>query len=302
MIEQLSPIALFTYNRPEHTRQTVNALAKNMLAAESVLYIYADGPKKDISNTQYENLKQVRDYINNIKGFKKVYISENEVNLGLSQSIIKGVSEVINEHGKIIVLEDDLITGKGFLHYMNKALDLYADDRMVGCIHGWNYYLNANGYNEETFFLRGADCWGWATWLRDWSLFNENGIELCDSIVSKKLEYDFNRRNTHDFLNMLKDQINGKNDSWAIRWHASLFLENKYCLHPVKSLVKNIGLDVGTHCNYIHIEQSITDDICINKIPVEEAEWFFKAYRQYQKNQTEQWPKLKASLKQLFHR
>ncbi len=299
-MQQLAPVILFVYNRPEHTQRTINALRKNCLAAETELYIYADGPKADSSEKELTCIKDLRNYIQTIKGFKKVNIIQSEKNLGLANSIIEGVTEVINEHEKAIVIEDDIVTGKGFLKYMNEALALYEGDEHVGCIHGWNYYLNTRGQMHSTFFLKGADCWGWATWQRAWELFNKNGEALLKFIAKKKLEYEFNRKGTHDYVSMLQDQIAGKNDSWAIRWHASLFIENKYCLHPVKSIVKNIGFDgSGANCGIEYIKQKPVKKIKLKRIPIQESEWFYKAYAQYKPAQSN---KMVQEVKRLYNR
>ena len=168
--------------------------------------------------------------------------------MGLAKSIITGVSEIIARYGRVIVLEDDIVPSIGFLKYMNEALDLYENEDKVGCIHAWNYNLISNEFKNSTFFLRGADCWGWATWKRAWKFYNPNGTYLLDYIKNNNLSYNFNRRDTIDFVKMLKDQILNKNDSWAVRWHASLFIRNMYCLHPVKSMIINIGFDSsGVH-------------------------------------------------------
>lgn len=278
----LSPVIVFVYNRPSHIRKVVNALSRNRLAATTELYIYADGPKSDSSETELMHIKTVTNYIKTVKGFKTVSIIQREKNIGLANSIITGVTEVINQHGKAIVLEDDIVPGSGFLQYMNEALALYAQDENVGCIHGWNYHLNTSGQRESTFFLKGADCWGWATWQRAWKLFNPDGEALLSSITSKHLEYAFNRRDTHDYLSLLKDQVAGKIDSWAIRWHATLFLQDMYCLHPTRSIVKNIGFDgSGVHCGIEYIQQKPVEKIRLRKIPVVDSEWFFKAFAQY---------------------
>lgn len=276
---ETAPIIFFVYNRPWHTEQTLNALMENEFSDQSVLYIYADGPKENADESTLNNIKRTREVIKSKKWCKEVIILERENNLGLANSIINGVTDIVNKYGKVIVLEDDIITSKGFLTYMNNALSLYANESNVGCIHGWNYNLDTSDYNESTFFLKGADCWGWATWERAWILFNPDGSYLLNYVLSQKLEYKFNRNGTHAFVSMLKDQINGKNNSWAIRWHASLFLANKFCLQPTKAIVKNIGMDnSGIHCGYSDIVQNCIDYIEVNKIKVQESEWFFTAY------------------------
>ena len=276
---EISPIVLFVYNRPWHTAQTLNALLQNELAGESPLFVYADGAKQNATKEQLEKVAEVRKVIRSKKWCKQVQIIESDKNKGLAHSIISGVTEIVNKYGKVIVLEDDIVTSRGFLKYMNDALDLYSGNERVGCIHAWNYDLDARGYNSSTFFLKGADCWGWATWKRSWDLLDKNGAALMENIVSKKQQFDFERRGTHKFIEMLQSQINGTNDSWAIRWHASLFLANKYCLQPTKSIVKNIGLDSsGIHCGPLDISQNPIDFITLKKITVKDSEWFYKAF------------------------
>ena len=280
----LSPIILFTFNRPDHTKRTLAALSLNKEAKESLLYIYCDGPKVHHTSHQLDAIKKVRDISRSENRFLKVFVVENNVNKGLAKSIIAGVSEVIARHGKVIVVEDDIVVSKGFLDYMNGALQMYNQNEKVGCIHGWNYELDNSEYYEATFFLKGADCWGWATWKRAWNLFEPDGASLFKQIKDAKSEFEFNRHDTHDFMNMLDQQIKGLNDSWAIRWHASLFLKDKYCLQPTRSIVKNIGLDnSGTHCGISNIIQNPVERINLVSIPVEETDWFFTAFDSFQK-------------------
>jgi glycosyltransferase involved in cell wall biosynthesis len=246
VIVTLAPIVLFAYNRPWHTKQTIDALLRNDLAAESELFIFSDGSKDESSAN---SVAKVRRYLKTISGFKSVKIVEQKQNLGLASSIIRGVTSVCNEHGKVIVLEDDIVTSSHFLSYMNEALDKYADDDRVICIHGYVYPVKEK--LSEAFFLRGADCWGWATWKRGWDLFNPDGEALLKELNSNELIKEFDFNGAYSFSKMLKDQIKGKNDSWAVRWYASAFLANKLTLYPGKSLVHNIGNDnSGSHCRH----------------------------------------------------
>ena len=298
-----SPIALFLYKRPEHTKKTLDALAKNSEAIDSELFIYCDGLTPNSGESDREKVNVVRKIAGEENRFKKVNLIFREENLGLANSIISGVSEIINLYGRIIVLEDDIVPSMGFLKYMNEALDLYQYDDKVGCIHAWNYDLDKTKFEHSTFFLRGGDCWGWATWKESWKLFNPNGKDLLYKIKSDKLQYSFNRNGTHSFVEMLEDQIIGKNDSWAIRWHASLFLNDCYCLHPVKPLVLNIGLDgSGTHCGYHEFEQNFENHLIeLNKIDIKESAAFHNAFKSYQLLQirTNKWTILRNFLKKL---
>lgn len=288
MEEDLSPIILFVYNRPDHTRRVLNSLAQNPEAKNSLLIIYSDGFRADESMRSVENIKEVRKIINAEHRFSKVELVIQEVNKGLSASIIQGVTEVVNKYGRAIVLEDDILPSPGFLRYMNDAMDLYSEREEVGCIHAWNYPLDAGAYAQKTFFLKGADCWGWATWKRAWNLFNPKGQELLDEILDRGLDFEFERKGTHEFIRMLRDQINGLNDSWAIRWHASLFLNDKYCLHPVRPIIKNIGMDdTGVHTGRHEMVQNVTDQIGVEAIEIKESDWFFPAYLNYMRRTPE---------------
>lgn len=238
-----APIVLFVYNRPEHTRLTMEALQKNTLAKDSELFIYSDAAK---SKNDEIKVEEVREYIKKISGFKQVVIIERKRNFGLANSIIDGVTKIVNEYGKIIVLEDDLVTSPYFLNFMNKGLELYKDDPKVASIHGYVYPIDNL---PETFFIKGADCWGWATWSDKWSVFEPSGQKLLDKIRKLKLEKEMDFNGSYGYVEMLKSQIIGKNNSWAIRWYASAFLKDMLTLYPGKSYVQNIGFDSqATHC------------------------------------------------------
>lgn len=240
----LAPIVLFVYNRPWHTQQTIEALQKNSLATDSELFIYSDAPKNDGA---IPLVKAVREYIKSIKGFKNVSIIERRTNYGLASSIIDGVTRITNEFGKVIVLEDDLVTSPHFLSYMNDGLSLYENDENVASIHGYVYPIDKL---PETFFIKGADCWGWATWKRAWNIFEPDGKVLLEKLTSRGLQNEADFNGSYQYTKMLEDQIEGKNNSWAIRWYISTFLENMLTLYPGKSYVENIGNDgSGTHCS-----------------------------------------------------
>jgi hypothetical protein len=237
LTKKLAPIVLFVYKRLKHTRQTLEALQKNDLASKSELIIYSDSAK---NQNDLEKVAKVREYIKNIDGFKKIIIRKTKENIGLANSIINGVTKVVNEYGKIIVLEDDLVTSRFFLRFMNEALVAYKDEPRVASIHGYIYPIKNL---PETFFIKGADCWGWATWNNKWSIFESDGKKLLDNVKKKNLEREINFNDSYNYTKMLKNQIMGKNDSWAIRWYVSAFLKNMVTLYPGQSYVQNIGFD-----------------------------------------------------------
>lgn len=291
--KNLAPIMLFCFNRLNHLRLTIESLKKNTLAKESELIIFSDYGK---------NVKEVREYIKTIKGFKKVTIVERKENFGLAKSIIAGVTEVVNKHGKVIVLEDDMVTGKYFLTYMNDALSLYEKDKKVGCIGCYVYPLKIK--LPETFFMKMNNPWGFGTWEKEWKLFEPNGKKLLKEIESKGLKKEFDINNSYPFTKMLKHQIKGKNNSWAIRWRASLFLKKKLTLYPGKHLIKNIGLDdtgINSKKSRSHEVKLSNKKVNVNKIPVIPNQKIFKAIENHYRkmfwerliNKLEKWkPKL----------
>ena len=268
MIEKFSPIVLFVYNRPAHTIQVLEKLACNTLATQSNLIVFSDASKDDENKNDVD---EVRKIVKAAKGFKSVEIIERVRNMGLADSIIDGVSNILNIHNKIIVLEDDLLTSPFFLKYMNAALELYEDETDVISIHGYLYPLKVTA--PDTFFTKGADCWGWGTWQRGWNLFEKDSKKLLTEIKNRNLTNDFDMHGTVNNSGMLRKQSKGKINSWAIRWHASAYLQNKLTLYPGKSLIQNIGFDRNaTHTidnNYFGVELS-AEPINLHKIPVKE--------------------------------
>ena len=239
-----APILLFVYNRPEHTRRCIESLLKNSLASESNLFIYADGAK---DSTQQEAVNEVRNYIRSIQGFKQITLMERSENWGLARNIINGVTTQINRYGKVIVLEDDLVVAPYFLQFMNEALEVYKDEPKVGHIQACDFTQDTT--LPDTFLIKWTGSWGWATWDRAWKHFNPNGNELLQELEERKLTHVFDFNGKYGFTRMLRRQIEGKNNSWAIRWNASLFLKDILSLNVGRSLVQNEGFDgSGTNC------------------------------------------------------
>ena len=276
---KVAPIDLFVYNRPIHVQKLISSLLCNEYIQYSDLIVYADGPKnsKDIDLVQ-----QTRTYIKSISGFKSLRLIERSINCGLANNIIDGVTSVINEYGKVIVLEDDLVVSPYFLKYMNDALNMYENEEEVVCIHGYVYPVKKS--LPETFFIKGADCWGWATWKRGWNLFCKEGEILLKNIERRNLKKEFDFDNSYPYYRMLKHQIEGKNNSWAVRWYASAFLHDKLTLYPGRSLVNQIGMDgSGTHCdtNEMFDVTLANSPIVLSNINIQESKQGRKAFIYY---------------------
>lgn len=249
-MEKLAPIVLFVYNRLDHTRKTVEALQKNELASDSELFVYADGPKEDASEEQKDKIKAVREYVSSVTGFKSVHLNFADKNIGCADSIIRGITEVVNQFGRVIVVEDDIVTTKFFLRFMNEGLDFYASDKRIFTLGSTcNKISFPNSYKHDVFLSCRSVSWGWATWkdrwlLADWDIEN---YEIIKHPTKKQIR-QFNVGGA-DMYEMLLMQLNGEIDAWDIRWDYIISKNDGFTIIPTRSLSYNCGQDgSGVHC------------------------------------------------------
>jgi len=281
-MQNLAPIALFVYNRPDHTRRTLNYLQKNVLAEESRLFIFSDGARTEADQVKVE---QVRQLAKEVTGFKSVKVISSKQNKGLANSIIDGVSQLIKEYGKVIVFEDDLLSSPYTLEYFNEALTRYATEEKVMHIGAYMFDLNDESL-PETFFYRIATSWGWATWARAWKDFEPDIDKLIGQFDKQKI-HQFSIDGTMNFWKQVQEFKTGKNNSWAIRWYASIFLKGGLTLNPSHSLVHNIGHDgTGVHSNIENTYQVRIAQKPVKQFPVviKEDEQAHQAIRSFLKN------------------
>lgn len=267
-MSRYAPIALFVYARLDHTRRTVESLQCNTLASQSDLIIFSDGANRPEAEAQ---VQAVRGYIRTVEGFRSVTVVERERNFGLAASITDGVTRLCRDCGRVIVLEDDLVTAPHFLAFMNDGLNFYTGNERVIAICGYMYPVGVP--LPESFFIRDPGCWGWATWQRAWNLFDFDGAGHLAAIKRRQCQKEFNFDGSYDYLRMLEDRVAGRNQSWAILWYATAFLRDKLTLYPGNSLVQNIGLDgSGTHGGEVSDFTTVLGDrpITVAVIPVEE--------------------------------
>lgn len=242
----LAPIVLFVHNRPDHTRQVIESLLANPLAKESNLFIYSDAAK---NHETQEKVLEVRKYIHTIAGFKNVKIIERKRNFGLAENIIDGVTSIVNQYGKIIILEDDIVVSPAFLSYMNNALTCFEKEKKVWCISAWNYPLDPNPIQEDTFFWRIPHCWGWGTWDDRWQHYKRD-IQWVENNFTKQDIYEISLHGVSDYWQHYVLNRRGKIKTWAIFWYLSAYKNQALTLMPKTSLIKQIGLDnSGTHCS-----------------------------------------------------
>lgn len=312
-MKELSPIVLFVYKRPWHTKCCLESLEKNQLADSSILYIYADGPRVDATIEDLNKINDVRQLIRKKNWCNETHIIEAKENKGLGNSVIDGVTEIVNRYGKIIVLEDDLVLSTGFLNYMNDALALYENEHPVMHISGYMYPVKAK--LPDTFFYNSASCWGWATWARAWKYFSANSASLWQEIVSKNLVSEFTIDHTTNDDKLLqegaateKSELDIQSIRSSNKWHwdmcmqASVRVKKGFCLHPFPSLVRNIGHDeTGVHCkkgwwSKIYNSQRIADQIRVKKIKIENNVEAWQAMKEFNKIRPGLWIKVKEKV------
>ena len=274
-----APIALFTYNRADKTKRVVESLLQNQEAKDSDLFIFSDGPKTEAKAVGVE---ENRKYVHTISGFKNITIIERDKNWGLANSLIAGITDVINQYGKVIVVEDDLVLSPYFLKFMNDGLEKYKDDDRIGTITGFVPPIKEK--LPETFFLMYFQCWGWATWKRAWDLLETDARPLLKGLRFKKTKFDVGG-GVGNYGNLYCQKV-GLVDSWYLRYYASLFLKGRLSLYPGRSLATNGGLDgTGTHC-----ENALEDTFCVNysrtpislgDIPIEENTEAYLVFKRY---------------------
>lgn len=244
---EYAPVVLFTYNRLDVTVETLRRLSENILSTDTDVFIFSDGYKGD---NDKDKVLSVREYLAKFKEdnvFHHVEVREASTNKGLAKSIIDGVSEIISIYGRVIVLEDDLYTTEDFLQYMNGALDYYSNDEKVWSIAGYGYDLKSlENYPSDVYLSYRGSSWGWATWKDRW-----DSVDWAVSSYGSRRYYLKEKvkfaRGGNDLPSMLKAQMNGKIDSWAVRWCFSQSLQDKYTVYPKNSKIENHGFGTGTH-------------------------------------------------------
>ena len=270
----LAPIIFFAFNRPEHTLRSLTALKSNPLASRSLLYIYCDGPRLDETAEGLDRIAQVREVVARERWAGEIVPRFRDKNVGLGEGLPLGISEVLADHDRAIIVEDDVVVTSGFLEYMNAALDLYADDERVMHVSAFTSPIEIPAdYPESTFFYNHTTCWGWGTWRRAWRHFSQDGARLMREIDASGRKRYINLDNAHEYYWALKYLDMGRSQDWNCYWHVAVSLKGGHCLHPVHSLAQNIGFDgSGAQCrdDEEFANPATVERLPIRKIPVEE--------------------------------
>lgn len=267
---KVAPIVIFSYDRPTHLQQTLDALAKNELADQSDLYIYCDGAKDSAPKEQLERINENRMVAHAANGFKSVKVVEREKNIGLKANIVGAVTEIVNKYGRIITLEDDIVTSKGFLRFMNEALEMYKDDDQVMHISG--YMWPHRWPLPDTFIYQvpypGG---GWATWKRAWQYYDDDAAKLYHKWENRWDE--FNKFGGDYLSKQLVANYEGRMNTWFIKWHAVLLERGGLTLYPGNSLTNNIGFDeLASNCYTTNKFDVVpVESVAVKRIPIQES-------------------------------
>lgn len=262
MPAKLAPIVVFCYNRPQHLRQTLDALRGNSLAAESDLFVFSDGSKGASDAT---SVQEVRELLAETTGFRAVKIVAAPTNMGLADSVIAGVSRILETHESVIVLEDDMLCTPDFLDYMNTALEVYQNRRDIFSVTGYTppFALPAH-YAGEVYLAPRSSSWGWGTWRDRWAKADWQ-IENFDKIKNDPSRQKKLNQGGNDLWPMLVKQQRGVIDSWSIRWTLTQMQHSAYGLYPAKSKIKNIGTD-GTGTNFTFTTNAYGQELAPGKV------------------------------------
>lgn len=270
----LAPIVVIAYNRPTHLDRTLESLSKNDYAKDSILYIYCDGPKPFEEIKNFENAKplvvlqntlrvfqgtnaEYKEYLSNIDktrsiatkitGFKEVYVIKRDTNIGLADNIVSAVTEIVNKYGKVIVFEDDIVSTRGCLKYLNDALNLYENDEKVMHVSAW-MFPNKGQFPTTFFYDSPYPAGGWATWDRAWRYYNGDTKNHVDYWNGNWKKFDIEGQN--HLSKQLLMNLDGRLKTWYIKWYSSVRRCGGLCLYPGTSMTNNIGWDCTGETSY----------------------------------------------------
>lgn len=268
-----TPVVLYAYNRPIHTRKTLESLAKNIEARKTSIFAFVDGPKHDRDTPL---IKETKNILRSFRGFSEINITERKHNLGLRKNIEQGNNTIYKRYNQFIVLEDDIVVSKHFLSYMNNALLKYRDNKEVWQINSWAH-ASAESDPKTAYFSRFPSCWGWGTWSDRWSNYKRDPKQLIND-YSKKDIWHFNFNGSQNTWKQVKLNAAGKLDTWAVFWYAAIFSNKGLCLCPPVQLSTNIGFDgSGTNCGKYEMLQPLNNVTLQTEFPnkiEEDAEAF----------------------------
>ncbi|MDL0130994.1 glycosyltransferase family A protein [Halobacterium salinarum] len=256
-------IAVFAYNRPDHLKRVLSGLQRNDVEH---VYIFTDGARNE---QDQQRVSEVREIIDQIE-WCRTTVTAHERNIGLAESLTGGIERVFEDHEQIIVLEDDCVPAPNFVSFMNTSLERYADDERVMNVNGYSPPVEIpDNYPYDVYFTYRSSSWGWGTWRSAWEHFERDPLTV-EELERKKNELKrITDKAGKDLYPMMRAQLEGSIDSWAVWWSFAIAANDGLCLNPVDSKVRNIGHDgTGTHTG-----ESDKYDVNLDTTPVNELDF-----------------------------
>lgn len=238
-----APVAVFAYNRRDRLAAMLQSLQRCAGFAGTSVTIFVDGPRSEADRVAVD---EVRTFVTNLSLPNVDHVISDE-NKGLRKSIYGGVSRIVEEHGRVIVLEDDLVLSPTALTYFNEALDFYADDPKVWSVSGYIYDVPELRNFPRALVLPSASSWGWATWSRAWSQFDLDARPRDENLNSESFRQAYNMNGVYPFDLVLRLSALGQVDSWAAHWLYTIFRNGGCSIFPPRRVVDNLGFTRGTH-------------------------------------------------------
>lgn len=276
--QNTAPIAYFAFNRPEHTLRSLTAIKDSSLSKVSEIYIFCDGPRENETLESQRDIEAVRSVAQSEQWCREVHLNFSETNKGVFNSITEGVTDVVNKHGRIIVVEDDIVMYPAFLPFMNEALEMYQNDEEVMHISAFSPLGDPSLITESSYFYNHTFTWGWATWKRAWQHYNPDALDLFEQIDRSGKRAYINLDQNFEIYWGLRYIHEKKFDDWNYNWHATVALRNGLTLQSARSLADNIGFDgSGMHCTPAmapehSLNREVISEIRLTKIPLKEDE------------------------------
>lgn len=239
-----TPVVLFVYNRTDHLRRTLDALNKNRSISNATLYVFSDGPR---SEADEKGVNEVRDLVRQKNGFGKTNLVESKCNRGLATSVIDGVTQVLEEHGRVVVLEDDVVTSPGWYEFMNGGINYYKDIEKIWSIGGYCPPIKfPKSYQHNVFLSPMGTSYSWGTWIDRWKLIDWDITDFDEFLKDRERVERFCGCKPSR-IRLLKRSMRNKNNSWAVRFGYASAKHDRLNILPTKSRINNIGYDVGEH-------------------------------------------------------
>jgi hypothetical protein len=232
-----APIIVIAFNRPLKLARCLDQLRD----LENPIYIWIDGPR--LNNNSDLQLVEECAYLSDKIGLTNFSIIKNEINRG-TDSVVNGITWILERYEQVIVIEDDVVVSKDFIFFCERMLDLYKENKRVGCIAGSNnvpkeYLSTPNDYFRFSCFFY---AWGWATWKDRWEVFLETkSYDNRDLVWPETANTYLTKYRWREAFKALQE--NRIAVPWDYKWIFVMWKNRWLSIVPNLNFVLNIGFD-----------------------------------------------------------